>query len=72
MKLLKIEIQDGENTYFEYAKVKDEIEAEEFINSFLGEDNNFLGEDFERAVKNAQLFDLSADEQKVLEKLHII
>lgn len=63
-KLLRVDIQDGESQYSEWAVCKDEDEALDLSHNWT---DGFL-----RAVRNKEIQDISEEEIKVLEKFRMI
>ena len=64
MKLLRVDIQDGESQYSEWFKTKTENEA---LKIAEGITDGFL-----RAKRNQEIFNISEEEVKVLEKFRVI
>ncbi len=66
MKLLELNIQDGENNYAEYIITDNTEEANDITSDYV----NNMG--FMRAIRNKHIRDISSSEIKVLTKFGIV
>ena len=64
MKLLRVDIQDGDSQYSEYCKVKNLEEANDLVANWT--------DGFMRLVRNKEVMDMTDKELKILEKFNII
>jgi hypothetical protein len=64
MKLLRVDIQDGDNQYSKWIKCKDSEEALSLITNYTNE--------FMRAVRNTEVIDITQEEIEILKKFGVV